>query len=138
MTKQKSYRFSKFLTLSSTVRDWDTLVVTNLDVTNPTYITLQIVHGQAIGFHCCIFVTNDEIEWSSLISIGNVFQITEPKYLTEFLTLRIEFTEGITSSDLDRKLMVLSLFTNNSFKLFPEISWKSCKFQLRVSGYFDG
>ena len=46
----------------------------------------------------------------------------EPKYLKEFLPLRIEFTEGITSSGLDRKLMVLSLFTNNSFKKFPEIS----------------
>ena len=86
---------------------------------------MKIVHGQAIGFHCFIFVTNDEIEWSSLISIGNEFQITEPKYLMEFLPLRIEFTEGITSSGLDRKLMVLSLFTNNSFKKFPEISWRA-------------
>ena len=40
----------------------------------------------------------------------------------EFLPLRIEFTEGITSPDLYHKLMVLSLFTNNSFKLFQEIS----------------
>ena len=38
------------------------------------------------------------------------------------LPLRIEFKEGITSSGLDRKLMALSLFTKNSFKLFPEIS----------------
>ena len=83
---------------------------------------LQIVHGQAIGFHYFIFVTNDEIKGSSLISIGNEFQITEPKYLKEFLPLRTEFTEGITSSGLDRKLMVLSFLTYNSFKLFPEIS----------------
>ena len=83
---------------------------------------MQIVHGQAVGFHCFIFVTNDEIERSSLIVIGNEFQITEPKYLKEFLPLRIEFTEGITSSGLDRKLMVLSLFTNSSFRLFPEVS----------------
>ena len=34
--------------------------------------------------------------------------------------MRIEFTEGITSSGLDRKLIVLSLFTNNSLRLFPE------------------
>ena len=80
-------------------RDWDTLVVTNLDITNPTYITLQIVHGQAIGFHCFIFVTTDEIEWSSLISIGNEFQITEPEHFKEFLPLRIEFTERPKASD---------------------------------------
>ena len=46
----------------------------------------------------------------------------EPKYLKEFLPLRTEFTEGIPNSGLDRKFIVLSLFTNNSFKLFPEIS----------------
>ena len=86
---------------------------------------MQIIHGQAVGFHCFIFVTNDEIEWSSLISIGSEFQITEAKYLKEFLSLRIEFTEDITSSGLDRKLMVLSFFTNNYFKLFPEISWRA-------------
>ena len=40
----------------------------------------------------------------------------------ESVPLRIEFTEGITSSGLDNKLMVLSFFTNNSFKLFPEVS----------------
>ena len=55
---------------------------------------MQIVHGQAIGFHCFIFVTNDEIEWSSLISIGNEFQITETKHLKEFLLLRIELTRN--------------------------------------------
>ena len=66
---------------------------------------MQIVHGQVIGFHCFIFV---EIEWPSLISIG---QITELKYLKEFLPLRIKFTEGITG--LNHKLMVLSLFTDN-------------------------
>ena len=56
----------------------------------------------------------------------------------EFLPLRIELTEGITSSGLDRKLMVLSFFTNNSFKLFQKYHEEPCKFQLRVSGYFDG
>ena len=99
---------------------------------------MQIVHGQAVGFHCFIFVANDEIEWSPLISIGNECQITEPKYLKEFLSLRAEFTESITSSGLDRKLIVLSLFTNNSFNLFPEMSREPCKFQLRDTGYFDG
>ena len=106
-------------------RDWDALEVTSLDVTSPTYITFADCTWQAIGFHCFIFVTNDEIEWSSLISIGNEFQITEPKYLKEFLPLATEFTEGIASSDLDRKLIVLSLFTNNSVKLFPKIPWKA-------------
>ena len=53
-------------------------------------------YGQGIGFHCFIFLANDEIEWSSLLSIGNKFQITEPKYLKEFLPLRTEFTEGMT------------------------------------------
>ena len=119
-------------------RDWDTLVVIKLDVTNPTFITFEDCTWASNCFPLFYFCYN-EIEWSSnWISIGNEFEITESKYLMEFLPLRIEFTEGITSSDLDRKLMVLSLFTNNSFKLFPEISWKSCKFQLRVSGYFDG
>ena len=45
-----------------------------------------------------------------------------PKYLKDFLTLRTEFTEGIIISFVDQKVMVLSLFTNNSFKLFPERS----------------
>ena len=89
-------------------RDWDALEVTSLDVTSPTYITFADCTWQAIGFHCFIFDTNDEIEWSSLISIGNEFQITEPKYLLEFLLLRIEFTECITSSGLDRKLIMKS------------------------------
>ena len=57
-----------------------------------------------------------------LISIGDEFQIMEPKHLTEFLPLRKEFMEGITSSGLERKLMALSLFTNNFFRLFPEVS----------------
>ena len=84
---------------------------------------MHIVHGQAIGFHCFIFATNDEIEWSPLISMNTEFQITETKYLKEFLPLRTELSEGITSSGWDRKFMVISLFTNNSFKLFLEISW---------------
>ena len=76
----------------------------------------QIVHGQAVGFHCFIFVASNEIGRSALISIGNEFQIMEPKYLKEFLPLRTEFIESITRSGLDRKLMVLSLFTNNFFQ----------------------
>ena len=71
---------------------------------------MQIVHGHAIGFHYFIFVSNDEIEWSSLISTGN-------KFLKETLPLRTEFTGGITSSGFDRKSMVLSLFTNTIAKL---------------------
>ena len=50
------------------------------------------------------------------------FQITETKYLKEFLPLRTEFTESITSSGLYRKFMALSLLTNKSFKVVPEIS----------------
>ena len=99
---------------------------------------MQIVHVHVIGFHCFIFVTNDEIERSSLISTGNEFQITEPKYLKEFLPLRIEFTEGITSSGLDSKPMVLSLsqiILSNCSQKYQE---EPCKFQLRVSGNFDG
>ena len=46
----------------------------------------------------------------------------EPKYLKEFLPLRIEFMEGITNPGLDSKLMVLSLFTSNSFRPFSEVS----------------
>ena len=45
----------------------------------------------------------------------------EPKDLKEFLPLRTKFIKGITSLGLDHKLMVLSLFTNNSFNLFLEI-----------------
>ena len=75
---------------------------------------MHIVHGQAIGFHCFIFVSNDEIEWSSLISTGNEF-------LKETLPLRTEFTGGITSSGFDCKPMVLSLFTNTIAKLLTFI-----------------
>ena len=91
---------------------------------------MDIVYGQENGFHF-IFVTNYEIEWFSLISIGNAFQLTEPKYLKEFLPSRTEFTEGITSSVLYLKLMVLSLFTRNSFKLFPEIPWRALQFSIK-------
>ena len=66
-------------------------------------------------------------------------KLQNQNYLMEFLPLRIEFTEGIRlrleSSGLDHKLMVLSLFTNNSSQKYHE---GTCKFQLRVSGYFDG
>ena len=99
---------------------------------------MQIVHGQAIGFHCFIFVTDDKIEGSSLISVGCEFQITEPKYLKEFLPLRTEFTEGMTSPGLHHKLMVflfLQIILSNCSQKYHE---EPCKFQLRVSGYFDG
>ena len=49
----------------------------------------------------------------------------EPKYLKEFLPLRTEFTESITRSGLDRKLMVLSLFTNNFFQTVSKNIMKS-------------
>ena len=41
-------------------RDWDTLLVTIFDETNPTYIAFADFTSTAIGFHCFIFVTNDE------------------------------------------------------------------------------
>ena len=99
---------------------------------------MQILHGQTIGFLCFIFVTNDEIEWSSLILVGNEFQITEPEYLKEILTSRKEFTEGITSSGLNCKLMVLSLLQTIASNCSQKYHEKPCKFQLRVSGFFDG
>ena len=99
---------------------------------------MQILHGQKIGFLCFIFVTNDEIEWSSLILVGNEFQITEPEYLKEFLPSRQEFTEGITSSGLNCKLMVLSLLQTIVSNCSQKYHKKPCKFQLRVSGVFDG
>ena len=86
---------------------------------------MQIVHGQTVGLHCFILVTNDKIEWSSLISIGNKFQIMEPKYIKEFLPLRTEYNEDIKSLGLDHTFLELSLVTNNSFKLFPDLSWRT-------------
>ena len=103
-------------------RDQNTLVVTDLDVTNPTYITFADCTRTGNWFPLFYFCCNHEIECSSLISIGSKFQITESKYLKKLLPLRTVFTEGIASSSLDRKLTLLSLFTNNSFKLFSEIS----------------
>ena len=50
---------------------------------------------------CIVFgflVASDKIELSSLISVGNEFQITEMKYLEEFLYLKTEVT---TRSGLD-------------------------------------
>ena len=96
---------------------------------------MQILQGQKIGFLCFIFVTNDEIEWSSLILVGNEFQITEPEYLKEFLPSRQEFTEGITSSGLNCKLMVLSLLQTIVSNCSQKYHKKPCKF---VSGVFDG
>ena len=69
-------------------------------------------------------ITNTEIKWSSLVLNGNKFQITKPKYLKDFLPLKMKFTEGITSSGLDLKLVILPLLTNKSFNLFPEIAWR--------------
>ena len=100
-------------------RDWDTLVVTNLDVTNATYKTFADCTWTGNWFELPVHVQ------FSLISTGNEFQITEPKNLKKFLPLRIEFMEGITSSGLDHKLIVLSLFTNNTFRLFTEVSWRA-------------
>ena len=86
---------------------------------------MQILHGQTVGFHGFIFVTNDKIEWSFLISIDDSFQMTGPKYLKECFPLRTELIEGITNSGLGRKVMVLSLFTNIYLKLLPELSWET-------------
>ena len=52
--------------------------------------------------------------------------------------MRTEFTEGITSSGLDRKLwcflFLKEILSNYSQKYHEE----PCKFQLRASGYFEG
>ena len=52
--------------------------------------------------------------------------------------MRIEFAEGITSSDLDRKLVVFSLLQIILSDCSQKNHEEPCKFQLRVSGYFDG
>ena len=46
----------------------------------------------------------------------------EPKYIKEFLPLRTEYNEDIKSLGLDHTFLELSLVTNNSFKLFPDLS----------------
>ena len=51
-----------------------------------------------LGFQCFIFVTNDKIKSTSLISIGNEFQITEPKYRKKFLPLQTEFIKVLQVS----------------------------------------
>ena len=58
---------------------------------------LQIVDGQTIGFHYFPLLQMTKSH-DLLFSNDNDFQITESKYLTEFLPLAIEFIEGITSS----------------------------------------
>ena len=57
----------------------DTLEVTNLDVTNPTYATFADCTGIGNWFPLFYFCKYNQIEWSSLISTGNEFQIKEPK-----------------------------------------------------------
>ena len=56
----------------------------------------------------------------------------------EFLPLRIEFTEGITSSGLEARLwyflFLLIILSSYSQKYNEE----PCIFQLRAFGYFDG
>ena len=74
-----------------------------------------MVHGQTV----VLFFTNDKIKLSSLISIVNEFQMIEPRYGKEFLPLKWEFAEIVTSPGLDRKVMMLSFVTNNCVKLFP-------------------
>ena len=51
--------------------------------------------------------------------------------------MRTEFTEGIKSSGLDRKLSH-SLVTINSFKLFPYISRRVLSISIKSPGYFNG
>ena len=46
----------------------------------------------------------------------------EPKYIKEFLPLRTEYNEDIKSLGLDHTFLKLSLVTNNSFELFPDLS----------------
>ena len=65
-------------------------------------------------------------------------QLLPESIVKEFLPLRTEFTEVITSSGLDRKLVVLSLFTNNYSNCSQKYHEEPCKFQLGASGYFDG
>ena len=58
-------------------RDLDNLVVTILDVTNPTYNV------------CRLYMDRESV---SIVLF--LFQIAEPKYLKELLPLKIEFTGG--------------------------------------------
>ena len=58
-------------------------------------------------------------------------QLLPESIVKEFLPLRTEFTEVITSSGLDRKLVVLFSFSQKYHE-------EPCKFQLAASGYFDG
>ena len=102
-----------------------------LALTNPTYITFADCTWTSSWFPLFYFCYKWRNRMIFFISIGSEFQITEPKYLMEFLPLRLELTESITSSGLDRKLMILSLFTNNSFKLFPEISWRALQISVK-------
>ena len=47
--------------------------------------------------------------------------------------------EGITSSGLDRIVLLLSLLTSSYFSdCSQKYHEEPCKFHLRVSGYFDG
>ena len=63
--------------------------------------------------------------------------MTQLKYLNEFLTLRIEFRQSISSS-----LTSILWYFFFSQIILSESSQKyhegPCKFQLIVSGYFDG
>ena len=69
----------------------------------------------------CFILLQIQKEVSFLILIGNEFQITEPNYLKEFLHLKTECTEGITSPGLDWKFMVLSLLKNIFLNSVPRI-----------------
>ena len=56
----KDFQFFKLFYEMFWGRDWDTLLVTIFDVTNPTYIAFADFTSTAVGFHFFIFVTNDE------------------------------------------------------------------------------
>ena len=55
----------------------------------------------------------------------NVVTTSYDGWVNGFLLLRREFTKGIISSVPDHKLMAYSRLTNNSYKLFPEISLRA-------------
>ena len=105
-----------------------------LALTNPTYITFADCTWTSSWFPLFYFCYKWRNRMIFFISIGSEFQITEPKYLMEFLPLRLELTESITSSGLWYFLFSPIILSNCSQKYHEE----PCKFQLRVSGYFDG
>ena len=100
---------------------------------------MQILHGQKIGFRCIIFVTNDKIEWSSLISVSVLSSklrkqsILKSFYLWEQNSLKVSQVQAYTAR-LWHFLFLQIILSKWSQKYHEE----PYKFKLRVSGYFDG